>query len=60
MPNLKDTKSREYAEWVASVWHYNHLRNQLIAETEKARVARIPHSRGLNPRVLAIRQQNSK
>ena len=60
MLNSKDTSSTEYVEWMANVWRYNHLRNQLIIETEKARVARIPHSRGLHPRVLAIRQKNSK
>jgi hypothetical protein len=39
MSILKDTNSKEYVEWMANVWRCNHLRNQLVAETEKAKVA---------------------
>jgi len=57
MLSSKDTSSREYWEWAANVWRLNHIRNLLIAENEKAQEARKPYSRGINPRVVALRQQ---
>jgi hypothetical protein len=44
MSNLKDTSSKEYVKWMANVWRCNHLQNQPIAETEKAKVV-VPSSK---------------
>lgn len=60
MLKSKDTNSWEYWEWVANVWKLNHLRNLHVIETEKAKIARIPYSKGLNPKVAVIKESVKK